>query len=194
VLYNRISASRNRMFFISYLPEGTLRPRWYLVAVNLDSSLLEPASSACRTSGTYTVDFYCRHPDDRSLSDACARWWREWHCYSTDPADGTVLFGAQVLLRPGHNPDPATYISWSDCVPLLDPAVALLGPFDLVASAPFASSTARRSLPSRQWVPLALWQQLCTLCAAQGILMPSVSAQPVLRSRWTKTKKRKRHS
>jgi hypothetical protein len=193
-LYDRIAASTDRMFFISYLPAGTLRPRWYLVAVNLASSLLEPVSSTCRTSGTYTVDFYCRHPDDRSLSDACARWWREWHRYSTDLADGAVLFGDQVLLRPGHSPDPAKYISWSDCVPLLDPAVALLGPFDLVASAPFASPTVRRPLSSRQWVPLALWQQLCALCAAQGILLPSVSAQPVLRSRWTKTKKRKRRS
>jgi hypothetical protein len=73
----------------------------------------------------------------------------------------------------------------------LDPAVALLGPFDLVASNPFVSLPPRRSLPSRQWVPLALWQQLCSLCAAQGILLPSVSAQPILRSRWTKVKKRK---
>jgi hypothetical protein len=193
-LYDRIVSSADRMFFIRYLPEGTLRPRWYLVAVNLESSLLEPASSACRSSGTYCVDFYCRHPDDRALSDACARWWREWHRYSTDPADGTILFGDQVLIRPGQSPNPDKYVSWSDCVPLLDPAVALLGPFDLVASVPFAPSPPRRSSPSRQWVPPVLWQQLCSICAAQGILLPSVSAQPVIRSHWTKTKKRKRRS
>jgi hypothetical protein len=193
-LYDRIVSSADRMFFIQYLPEGTLRPRWYLVAVNLESSLLEPASSACCSSGTYCVDFYCRHPDDRALSDACARWWREWHRYSTDPADGTILFGDQVLIRPGQSPNPDQYVSWSDCVPLLDPTVALLGPFDLVASVPFASAPPRRSSPSRQWVPPFLWQQLCAICAAQGILLPSVSAQPVIRSRWTKTKKQKRRS
>jgi hypothetical protein len=77
LLYASILASTDRMFFIRYLPEGTLRPRWYLVAVNLESSLADPASTDCRTSGNFCVDFYCRHPDDRCSSDACAHWWRE---------------------------------------------------------------------------------------------------------------------
>lgn len=179
------------MFFISYLPEGTLRPRWYLVAANLESSLANPASADCRTSGNFCVDFYCRHPDDRSSSDTCARWWREWHRYSTDPTDGTLIFGDQVLFRPGHKPPSDRYISWSDVVPLLNPLVALVGPFNLATSSPFSSSI-RPS--ARQWVPLSMWQQLCSLCASRGILLPSVLPQPVLCSRWTKTKKRKRLS
>ena len=191
LLYSSILASTDRMFFISYLPEGTLRPRWYLVAANLESSLADPASADCRTSGNFCVDFYCRHPDDRSSSDTCARWWREWHRYSTDPTDGTLIFGDQVLFRPGHKPPSDRYISWSDVVPLLNPLVALVGPFNLATSSPF-SSLIRPS--ARQWVPLSMWQQLCSLCASRGILLPSVSPQPVLRSRWTKTKKRKRLS
>jgi hypothetical protein len=189
-LYDRIVASTDRMFFIQYLPEGTLRPRWYLVAVNLDCSQHQPASATCRHSGIYAVDFYCRHPDDRTSSDACARWWREWHRYSLDPNDATIIFGDQVLFRPNQNPSADTYITWSDVVPLADPSVALLGPFDLASSTPFSSDVCRRS--SRQWVPLAIWQQLCCLCSSRGILLPSVSAQPVVRSRWTKAKKRKR--
>jgi hypothetical protein len=180
------------MFFIQYLPEGTLRPRWYLVSVNLKCSLDTSVSADCCNSGNYAVDFYCRHPDDQSYSDACARWWHEWHRYSTDLTNGTIIFGDQVLFRPNHNPSTNSYITWSDIVPLANPSVALIGPFNLTFSAPFSNDTSQRS--TRQWVPLVIWQQLCSICATQGILLPSVSAQPVVRSRWTKTKKRKRLS
>jgi hypothetical protein len=187
-LVQSIRASKDRMFFIQYLPEGTLRPRWYLVSVN---SVIDehPDPADCRNTGTFQVDFFCRHPDDKSKSDAYARWWREWHRYSTDPIDGTVLFGDQVLFRPGHTPPPDKYIAWADFVPLLDPTVALVGPFDLV---PFAPDTTTNRPSARQWVPLPIWHTLCSLCASKGILPPSISSQPILRSRWTKTKKRKR--
>ena len=72
-------------------------------------------------------------------------------------------------------------------VPLADKSVSLLGPFDLVASAPYGSAVTTRQ-STRQWVPTALWQQLCSICASRGILLPSISAQPVIRSRWTKKK------
>jgi hypothetical protein len=190
-LYESIVESTDRMFFIRYLPEGTLRPRWYLVAVDLDCSLRDPNSSNCRTTGQFYVHFFCRHPTDRSSSDACARWWPEWHRYTRDPADDTLLYGDQVLFRPNQTPDPDKYIAWSDVVPLADPSVSLLGPFDLVASAPYGSAVTTRQ-STRQWVPTALWHELCSICASRGILLPSISAQPVIRSRWTKTKKRKR--
>ena len=76
-------------------------------------------------------------------------------------------------------------------IPLADKSVSLLGPFDLVASAPYGSAVTTRQ-STRQWVPTALWHELCSICASRGILLPSISAQPVIRSRWTKTKKRKR--
>jgi hypothetical protein len=94
-------------------------------------------------------------------------------------------------LLPWIQPDPDLYISWSNVVPLADPSVALLGPFNLVnTSAPFSSTSTRRS--SCQWVPLSLWHDICSICASLSIFPPSVSAQPVIRSRWTKSKKRKR--
>jgi hypothetical protein len=142
------------MFFISYLPEGTLWPCWYLVAVNLESSLADSAFADCRTSGNFCVDFYCRHPNDHSSSDACARWWRKWHRYSTNLMDGTLIFRDQVLFQPGHKPPSDRYISWSAVVPLLNPFIALVDPFDLATSSPFSSSI-RPS--ARQWVPLSIW-------------------------------------
>ena len=173
------------------IPSGRNSPcRWYLVSVNLECSLSNPTSADCHTSGTFAIDFYCHHPDDRSSSDACARWWREWHRYSTDPTDGSIIFSNQVLFRPNQQPSADQYITWSDVVPLADPSVALLGPFDLASSAPFSQESSRRS--SNQWVPLIYWQQLCSICASHGILLPSVSAQPIIHSRWTKTKKQKR--
>jgi hypothetical protein len=94
------------MFFIQYLPSGTLRPHWYLVSVvDLERSLPNPSTADCRSSGSFYVDFFCCHPDDRSSSDACARWWRG-HRYSTDSSDGTIIFGDQLLFRPNHTPNP----------------------------------------------------------------------------------------
>ena len=184
-LYESVINSEDRMFFVSYRPEGTLRPRWYLVSVDLECSLRNPTSADCQSSGLYYVHFYCRHPSDRTSSDACARWWPEWHRYTTDPANDSIIFGDQVLFRPDHTPDATRYIAWSDVVPLSDPSVALLGPFDLSPTAPFATGNRRAA---RQWVPLDIWQLLCSRCAALGICSPSVSPTPVLRSRWTKSK------
>jgi hypothetical protein len=60
-LFASILASTNRIFFIQeYLLEGTLHPSWYLVSVNLECSLSNPASANCHTSGTFAVDFYCQ--------------------------------------------------------------------------------------------------------------------------------------
>jgi hypothetical protein len=44
-LFDAIKTSSDRLFFVSYRPAGTLRPRWCLVQIDLPQSLL--ASPAC---------------------------------------------------------------------------------------------------------------------------------------------------
>ena len=63
------------LFFIQYLPEDTIRSRWFLVQVNhIETSLLKMDSS---TTGDYHVTSLSRHFDDKHLCNDVSRWWPE---------------------------------------------------------------------------------------------------------------------
>jgi hypothetical protein len=73
-LHTTISLSSDRLFFVSYRPAaGTLRPRWYLVQIDLPQSL--SASPACASDGLYYCHSLGTHPDDTSLPDPARCWW-----------------------------------------------------------------------------------------------------------------------
>ncbi len=180
-LYTAISSSADRLFFVSYRSAGTLRPRWYLVQVDLPQSL--EASANCASDGHYYCHFLGRHPDDASLPDPSSRWWLLWHRF-TRSSDSVLEFGARVLFNPLTTPDPASYIAWADVLPLLDPAVCLFGP---VSFADPSSNPPGRTSSFRQMLPPRLWASLVALCIARGILPPVLSSPPTARSRWTRT-------
>jgi hypothetical protein len=182
-LFAAITASHDRLFLVSYRPAGTLRPRWYLVQVDLPQSLLDPASLACATDGRYYCHFLGKHPDDASLPDPPSRWWLLWHRFST-AADGSIDFGSRVLFNPATTPDPASYIAWADILPLLDPAVCLFGPLSFAS--PSANPPGRTS-SFRQLLPFPSWAALTDICISRGILPPVLSTPPTARSRWTRT-------
>ena len=71
-LYNEIAKSTDKLFFVSYTPADTMRPRWYLVQVSLDDS---PAG---KSNGVYFCSLLQRHPSDSDKSDSSSRWWPEW--------------------------------------------------------------------------------------------------------------------
>ena len=78
-LFKRITPSSS-LFFIQYIPEGSIRPRWFLVKIELDLTYsldLQP-----ETTGHYLVAFLARHPRDKQRTDDFARWWPEWHEYT----------------------------------------------------------------------------------------------------------------
>jgi hypothetical protein len=118
-LHDVIALSSDRLFFVSYRPAGTLRPRWYLVQVDLPQSL--DASANFASDGRYCCHFLGRHPDDTSLPDPSSCWWLLWHRF-TISSDDVIEFGARVLFNPITNPNPASYIAWADVLPLLDPS------------------------------------------------------------------------
>ncbi|MGH7955061.1 MAG: hypothetical protein ACREOZ_03790 [Gloeomargaritales cyanobacterium] len=95
-----LRASRDRLAFISYTPADTMRPRWYLVQVDLESSKRHPEIIACDRERLFYVEFYAKHPSDEEICDASARWWREWHEYTRDPATNEIMYGQRVLFRP----------------------------------------------------------------------------------------------
>jgi hypothetical protein len=173
-LHDAISASNDKLFFLRYLPPGALRPRWYLATVDLE--LTNDPATQCgdpRQTGRYYMHFLARHPSDSGHPDTTARWWPEWHEYTTD-GDGYINYGDHVPIYPTHTPDADRYIAWADVVTLTDSETRLLGPFD------FEDPTLNppdRSPSFRQSVPFLRWQQLYAVCIDRSI-QPPVLALP----------------
>jgi hypothetical protein len=69
-------------------------------------------------------------------------------------------------------------------LPLLDPTVCLLGPFNFTEP---SSNPPGRTSSFRQIVPFSLWASLTSLCLTRGILPPVLSSPPTTRSRWTRS-------
>jgi hypothetical protein len=183
-LLDAITASSDRLFFISYTPADTLRPRWYLIQVDLAQSALDPSSASHATSGTYYCHFYAKHPDDTPLPDTTSRFWPIWHRYTTSN-DGILDYGLRVLFTPTTTPNSDQYIAWADCIPLLNPSVCLLGPFNFCDA---SSTISTRTTKFRQHIPYSLWAALAERCLDNGIIPPLLSAQAPSRTRWSRTR------
>jgi hypothetical protein len=181
-LHASIVASVDRLFFISFTPSGTMRPRWFLIQVDLPQTLLDPSSFDHLSSGRYYCHFFGKHPDDVAHPDPSSRFWPLWHRFHT-AADGVIEFGSRVLFQPPVIPDPTVYIAWADIIPLLDARINLFGPFNF--EEPITARCAR-TRSSRQILPFSQWASLAAVCASRGILPPVIASTPAIRSRWTK--------
>lgn len=185
VLYSLVKASTDKFFFVSYVPAGTLRPRWYLVQVDLESLQWHGDCGDPKLTGKYYVTFFDRHPLNASLSDMDSRWWLEWQEYTRSAEDGEIEYGRRILLHPNAKLDPNVYITYSNVLPLGDPAVALIGLFDFL----HANTNANGCTRLRQLVSLDIWTWLADVCAESGILPPTLSDVPSVRVRGHKSKR-----
>ncbi len=181
-LATAIASSSDRLFFISYTPSGTARPRWYLVRVDLPMTDSDPDCTTCAASGVYHVHFLMQHPSDKALGQPQSRWWPQWNRFSISPLDQVMEFGPIQLFPPSTLPDPSKFVAWSTAVPLSDPTCHLLGPFDFQ---PRLLASDRRSI-----VPADLWDRLFSICQSRGIMPPALS--PTTRSPWLSRAPRKR--
>jgi hypothetical protein len=171
-LARAIERSRDKLFFASFRPEGTLRARWYLVGVDpSQTEMIKEQHGDPTQSGIYYVHFFARHPADSDETDPTARWWPEWREYSTGD-DGVIDYGSRVLFPPTRVPNADQFIAWADVVNLNDHSVCLIGPFDFVEP---CDNHAGRSPSYRQYVPNELWAQLAELCVSNGILPPCLT-------------------
>ena len=155
------------LFFIQYIPEGSIRPRWFLVKIELDLTYsldLQP-----ETTGHYLVAFLARHPRDKQLTDDFARWWPEWHEY-TIGADNIPDFGQRVLFHPLRKPNLSKFRLWTDTVPLSDPNCYLQGPFDF--------ESRNDVLNPCNYVARDQWLLLASSCSVSGIVPPLLSPNP----------------
>ena len=109
-LLSAITGSTNRLFFISYQSPTTLRPRWYLVQVDMDCTKEDGLFHDYANTGHYYVNFLYKHLADCQLSNLKARWWPSWHWY-TAAEDDILRWGDLVPFRPHVAPDPAHFIA-----------------------------------------------------------------------------------
>ena len=94
--------SNDKLFFIRFTPEHTMRPRWYLIEVDLESTPF--VNKNYLQDFTYWCVFQARHPSDKNLSDEYTCWWPEWHKYHRDSISGDIVFGDRILFLPSSIP------------------------------------------------------------------------------------------
>ena len=120
----------DELFFIQYNPDITLCRRWYLVQVDIESTLeMKPDYI---TNAEYWCVFHVRHPNDLKLSDEHSRWWPEWYRYSRCSSTNDIIYGDRILIQPSVIPSGIQFIQWDMLIPLYDVrSSTLVGPFQL---------------------------------------------------------------
>ena len=185
-LLSSLSSSTEKLFFVAYNDVGTLRPRWFLISVDMQQTMTDPRCANYADTGICYCHFYLKHPSDRHEPDHNARWWPEWHVYETKN-DNIIEYGTSVLFPPTRTPDPKKYIAWADTIPLCNPSTYILGPFDMEPP----HSRPNQSTPSyKQYVPMANWESLGHLCLERGITPPNLYSSPMINPRTRKNKRR----
>jgi hypothetical protein len=162
---NLINASTDKVFFIKYLPQGMMRPKWYPIQIDMESTI--EVNPDYKTNSTYWCVFLAKHPDDRYKSDEYARWWPDWYKYTKDPNTGVITYGQRVLVPPTTTPSSKTHIQWADLVELTT-AHVLLGPFNF--QPPINVNRARNTIQEH------LWQDLRTICNNINLLPPTLGS------------------
>ena len=182
-LHSSIVKSADKLFFVQYTPERTLRPRWYLVSVDIESTL--EVCSSFASDSTYWCVFQARHPNDSQCSDEYARWWPEWHKYHTDTTTGVMVYDERILFPPHRNPNKDKYVEWATALTLAGTeSCSIVGPFNFQPCNEFNRM--------RRKVSRFHWDQLKTTCDEFGILPPTLGPSlSHIPSRPRKTKKRK---
>lgn len=124
-----IADSRDKLFFVSYPPLGTLRKQWYLVRPDLDACAEVAQAKGFAATGWYVVDFFAKVSRDKDLSDPGSHWWSEWREFSYS-GDGHMELGSRIKFAPNRKPDLERFTTYSNVLNLVDAEVTLLGPFD----------------------------------------------------------------
>ena len=181
-LHTEIDNSRDKLFFVKYLPEGTMRQRWYLVQIDLESTAtLNPH---WRTTGRYYCVFLARHPADKDKSDEFSRWWPDWYRYTRCKTTNDIIYGDRVLFRPAVLPSSEKYIQWATEIDLSEPLTTLAGPFNFEE----ITSTNR----TRNKVQQAYWLQLHDTCNELALLPPTTGSANKHSPQEKESKKKKR--
>ena len=164
----KIAKSKNKLFFIKFTPDGTLRERWYLIQIDMDSTKSLNANFV--DNGQYFGSFLAKHPNDSKKSDEFSRWWPDWYEYTTCAKTGIIIYGDRILFRPGQLPDSEKYVQWAQEVNLTDTR-------DNFLAGPFEFSAINEQQRTRNIVDGLQWQQLLELCNTWKLTPPTLGSQ-----------------
>ena len=87
----------NKLFFIQFTPEGTMRRRWYLIQIDIESTM--EVNPDFLSNNLYWCIFLARHPNDNKKSDEFCRWWPDWYRYTHCPKSDDIIYGHRILIR-----------------------------------------------------------------------------------------------
>lgn len=177
-LHSQIINSKDKLFFIKYTPLNTLRPKWYLVQVDLN--MTQDGNLNPTETNKYYCSFLAKHPGDINKNDQNSRWWPDWYEFTKDENDN-FIFGKRILFRPSTTPDPTKYVLWAEPIDLSPSSNYFLhGPFNFKESTP--------TFKTRNIVPETEWDTLIQLCQTHNLTPPinKITQNP--------TRKRKRKS
>ena len=163
-----MNVSDKDLFFIQFTPSGTMRRKWYLIQIDIESTLeLNPKYAS---NGELWCIFLARHPDDHKKSDEFSRWWPEWHRYTRCKTTNDIIYGDRILIRPTTIPCKDRFIQWSTLLSINGPdPVTLVGPFTFEPIDEYNRVRCK--------VHYDHWASLITTCAVHGILPPTVGAK-----------------
>jgi len=155
-----LQLSTDKLFFIQFTPTNTLRPKWYLVQVQMDQH------SAGDAPGTYFCTFFQKHIRDLQLPDNMSRWWADWRELKWTSED-SYEYGKRILFQPRNKPDPRKYGKFGLDIKLMEADRILAGPFDFLAKTP---SRAGKSFVSNE-----AWAELGRRCRSTSLTPPLLS-------------------
>ena len=165
-LNDRIKQSKDKVFFVSYIPEGNLRSRWYLIQIDL--GLTSNTNPAQKFNHQYYCVFYAKHDRNKKKSDEYSRWWPEWWTYTIDPSSSINIYQQRIQFPPTLKPDYKNYIQWDDMINISDTA-SITGPFNFE---PISSTNNTKSKVSRN-----AWKIGHKIYTHRNMLPPTLGSQ-----------------
>ena len=156
----------DKLFFIRFIPAETIRPKWYLVQIDLELTAKDPTCNP--DEGIFNCAFLAKHPNDLKKSDERARWWPDWYKYSLCEDTGEIIYGQRTLIRPSTIPDSRQYVLWSTAVNLNNHETFIHGPFNFAE----LNQTNR----TRNTVHRSDWTVLFEYCKKHSIMPPTLGA------------------
>ena len=137
-----------------------LRPRWYLIQVNLAES------QKGKDTGTYFCSFFQKHPSDKAKTDSRNRWWPEWRGLNWLPDNSCYDYGSRVLFGPRNKPNLKQFGKFSEEIDLTCHVTYLLGPLSFKHKD--HSTSANSILDETTWITLS------EVCEARSISPPTI--------------------
>ena len=101
----------DHLSFIRYIPEDTIKLRWFLVQLNHHETEILKVYSL--RTGYSRVTFLSRHHVDKKLCNYVAHWWPEWYEYYLDDSNIPVS-DVRMLFSQKLKPNLTKYMLWTN--------------------------------------------------------------------------------